>query len=478
MNGLQILEKGKLTNNGTITSNFIANMGAFINNGRMEAGAVINDGTYSGTGEADTFFVTEEWAGSKNTLTYTVHGKAEYSEDIEPGTSVEEVSGQTADVIISVPKGASLVISERDILDLNRNGITPENISKYLKVSGTIENQGIVRLPEGSTAETIKSLNLTGGGIVSIGKDDSYKIYSNDGTPLTTIDPLDLTGSVINGNGVNWNADSNTLELEDVYIDGGIKLPDADTTIIINGHVKVDTSIYRDAGAVQVLTIKKGAEGATLSADIVTQGDVELNGITLFSNDIINGNTGGTDVLTIKDSTVEAGNLEWSADGGVNVVNSTLAAGTYGNGDCKFLTEKLVMDDASAINVIAPITNDGRFGLDEALGGIEKYLPEGYKLEKVGEWNTIVDSEGNPAYGFTLKVATTGDNPGQEDGNKPSGGNGQDNDGNGTNNGTNAGTTTTPKTGDYADVSMWLALILAAGFVTFMTVRATKREDR
>lgn len=85
----------------------------------------------------------------------------------------------------------------------------------------------------------------------------------------------DHSGKTLAADGYTWDEVTHTLTMENLKVTGRITLPKADCTVVVKGTCEVSSSITRDAGAAQSLTIK-GENGSTLVADISVQGDVML----------------------------------------------------------------------------------------------------------------------------------------------------------------------------------------------------------
>ena len=106
-------------------------------------------------------------------------------------------------------------------------------------IDGPVVNNGTLNLPEGTTADAIKVMKLTGNGLVKVSEDT----YLNDGTKINipaADDPnldengkLDLSTATEDksGNGYSWDVQNKTLTLNNFYFDKTIILPSEATVI-------------------------------------------------------------------------------------------------------------------------------------------------------------------------------------------------------------------------------------------------------
>ena len=161
--------------------------------------------------------------------------------ELTEGTKIEEYSEENYGYCyLYVADGVSLTIPEDKTLtmkSLKGNGI-----------DGPVVNNGTLNLPEDTTADAIKVMNLTGNGLVKVSEDT----YLNDGTKINipaANDPnldengkLDLSTAAENksGNGYNWDAADKILTLNNFYFDGTIILP-SEATVITETASSVDT---------------------------------------------------------------------------------------------------------------------------------------------------------------------------------------------------------------------------------------------
>lgn len=212
----------------------------------------------------------------------------------------------------------------------------------------------------------------------------------------------DHSGKTLAADGYTWDEATHTLTMENLKLAGSINLPKADCTVIVKGTCEVWT-IAREAGAAQSLTIK-GENGSSLQADIAVQGDLTLENVTMphgsFDNSFVNGLT----VLKLINSKVDLVTLSWMTDGGIELVNSKLTVGA--NGDAYFWAEKIAMDAQSEIVSHGHLMNYAHFTAED-MAAIKGYIvvPANGRFEKVGEWLTIVNEQGEVGP-FTLRGST------------------------------------------------------------------------
>lgn len=212
----------------------------------------------------------------------------------------------------------------------------------------------------------------------------------------------DHSGKTLAADGYTWDEATHTLTMENLKLAGSINLPKADCTVIVKGTCEVWT-IAREAGAAQSLTIK-GENGSSLRADIAVQGNLTLENVTMphgsFDNSFVNGLT----VLKLINSKVDLVTLSWMTDGGIELVNSSLTVGL--GGDAHFWAEKIAMDAQSEIVSHGPLMNYAHFTAED-MAAIKGYIvvPANGRFEKVGEWLTIVNEQGEVGP-FTLRGST------------------------------------------------------------------------
>ena len=172
--------------------------------------------------------------------------------------------------------------------------------------------------------------------------------------------------------------------------------------MIVKGTCEVWT-IAREAGTAQSLTIK-GENGSTLDADIAVQGDLTLENVTIPHGRFDNSNVNGLTVLKLINSKVDLVTLSWMTDGGIDLVNSKLTVGA--GGDAHFWAEKIAMDAQSEIVSYGPLMNYAHFTAED-MAAIKDYIvvPANGRFEKVGDWLTIVNEQGEVGP-FTLRGST------------------------------------------------------------------------
>ena len=219
------------------------------------------------------------------------------------------------------------------------------------------------------------------------------------GIDLTT---GDHSGKTLAADGYTWDVATHTLTMENLKLAGSINLPKADCTVIVKGVCEVWT-IAREAGAAQSLTIK-GENGSSLQADIAVQGNLTLENVTMTHGRFDNSFIGGLTVLKLINSKDDLVTLSWMTDGGIELVNSKLTVGA--NGDAHFWAEKIAMDAQSEIVSHGHLMNYAHFTAED-MAAIKGYIvvPANGRFEKVGEWLTIVNEQGEVGP-FTLRGST------------------------------------------------------------------------
>lgn len=201
-----------------------------------------------------------------------------------------------------------------------------------------------------------------------------------------------LNGDLGGGGAYNdfrYLADGDTIKLtRDLYANGRFVAID-DTkavTFDLNGH----TLMLGTLSAEKDLTIANGN----------------------YKGTIANAGVNLTRVLTFRNAKATLGNLQWMTNSGVKLEGSEITiAGNNGSEQCWL--EKLTMDEDSKLvlrNVGGGIGNYGHNTLEESLGSIQKFLPDGYSLVRRKKnpadadfRNTINDVNGEIAQSIVLR---------------------------------------------------------------------------
>lgn len=167
---------------------------------------------------------------------------------------------------VTITEGATLTVPEGTTLDLSDKELSFESNS-------TLQVEGTVELPAGTTTEDIAKMNLTGdGAVVVAGASDTEeeKIYTTEGKELNVVAGLDFTNvgtgngqTVATGSGYTWDATTKTLTLSGAYIDGSLNLP-AGSKVVVSG-INIVTGDVTVAGTVSDAFTLSG-EGKITSA--------------------------------------------------------------------------------------------------------------------------------------------------------------------------------------------------------------------
>lgn len=152
--------------------------------------------------------------------------------------------------------------------------------------------------------------------------------------------------------------------------------------------------------------------GHTLAVkNIITMGDLTIANGT-YKGDVQNAGVGLTKTLTFRNAEATLKNLSWMSANGVVLEGSRVTiVGNNGSEQCWL--EMLRMDGNSVMtlqNVGDGIGNYGRYELEESLGAIRGFFPDGYSIERrkknptdTNERNTIVDFNGEIAKSIVLR---------------------------------------------------------------------------
>lgn len=201
-----------------------------------------------------------------------------------------------------------------------------------------------------------------------------------------------LNGDLGGGGAYNdfrYLADGDTIKLtRDLYANGrSVAIDDTKAvTFDLNGH----TLMLGTLSAENELTIANGN----------------------YKGTIANAGVNLTRVLTFRNAKATLGSLQWMTDSGVKLEESEITiAGSNGSEQCWL--EKLTMDEDSKLvlrNVGGGIGNYGHNTLEDSLGSIQKFLPDGYSLVRRKKnpadadfRNTINDVNGEIAQSIVLR---------------------------------------------------------------------------
>ncbi|MBE6862417.1 MAG: hypothetical protein E7497_05915 [Ruminococcus sp.] len=179
--------------------------------------------------------------------------------------------------------------------------------------------------------------------------------------------------------GYEWNHETKTLTLGNIYVNGNIILPyyaadgntsQANTLIISGSSTAVITGNICGSPYDQSLTI--------MSSDLSNTGRIKTG--------ISNSNVGLKDTLTIKDVTLITDSLMWMTNGGLSVEGAELKVSDY----C--FIEAITIDESSTLELSTTIGGYGN--VENGLSDIAHHLPEGYTLVTEGETTYVIDSNG------------------------------------------------------------------------------------
>ena len=210
-----------------------------------------------------------------------------------------------------------------------------------------------------NSSHTVESGNCT---VCGVSEDYINSAYTVNGDMNFRLNP-DLgnwdENASLEQNGYQWNADTKTLTLGNICIDGYLILP-------YDGGL--NTIVIADGATAVVL-------GNITFSPYQTSLTVMGNGTLKAGFD--NGNVGSNDILTINGVTVISDSMMWATDGGIAIKGGKLDVSEY------IFTDKLTMDDTAelGIDINAGIGNYGH--LEYGFADLAHHIPQGYKIEKV-----------------------------------------------------------------------------------------------
>jgi hypothetical protein len=250
--------------------------------------------------------------GSAPMFTYNNDGTVNQTQNLIIGKRPTDV--MVMQIKLNIPSGSTLTIPSGAALDLNgfMRGLT---LSDYVTNNGTLVNNGMIVLPEGSTADDVKAavaiLKPTGTGNIVVPNEEAPEFYTNSGDPMNIVNGLNLGEMETSGDGYTWAGNPTegyTLTLDNLYVYGdSINLPEnVPVTIVLNG------SSFAQQGI-----------GFTQSGEYGYKGDLTIEGSgTLTVGSGIHGSGCNGDKLTIQ------GGANVNVDGGIGLGGSGGADGT------------------------------------------------------------------------------------------------------------------------------------------------------
>ena len=362
--------------------------------------SIVGDGniTIEGSGRLDSKIIR-----SHNTATLTIAEGITANVLHELGKSTEDVTDTiygSYSKSIRVDTNRKLILTPGAVLTLEatykQKLSFDENtaLSTHLEIGegAKIVNNSMVILPQGTTAEQIKALPLSGTGLIMVptaygdkGEPTAGDTYRNDGTTINQIDGLDVTtgdhsGKTVEKDGYGWNASTNTLTLGDVALTGEIKLPAtviihtiATSTIMGNLQAPIGETLHLTLSGTAPLDImgkiRGRADGDTLTVQggaKITAGRISIGG-SGGSNGVLNVKGAGTS-LTVSEqyssavycqtiNVTDGATLTASSEQGVGVMamsgNVAVTGGSTLTTNCEYgvyiINGKLTVDATSKL---------------------------------------------------------------------------------------------------------------------------------
>ncbi len=299
----------------------------------------------------------------------------------------------------SVIKGTLTVNQYADInlvARTNSGGKVPET-----PILANLPSSGVVVLQEKDTDTGVAKTYVCVEGVLYAADASTceHPLVDGEGECLVCYtDNLDVAG-LVKGDGTTTtysslaDAISDAADGETVKLLYNIKQPDLDLdhyNELPNKKITLDLSGYR-----------------------LQMGEIDTENALTIMNGTFYGainHASDTGKLTFKDVKGTIKRLQWMPDDGVSLINSQLTfSGT------QFWLEKLDMDEQSVFDISilsgSGLSNYGRISdIENALGGIEEFLPYGYTVAKkrpspnaADIRNTIFDENGNLANNILLK---------------------------------------------------------------------------
>ena len=219
------------------------------------------------------------------------------------------------------------------------------------------------------------------------------------------------SGKTLEKDGYEWDADTNTLTIQDLTVNGTVYLPNKDCEIKVKGKCSATRITRENAPQTQAVTVT-GESGATLQGNFDVDGDLTIKDLAMSHGELRNAMVNFKYKLTLIDSDITLNSLSWQTDAGIELVNSSLTVVMESDIPATFTTEKISMDEKSVIESHTYMFNYGKF-TPEQQGLSDDYvaLPEGGSFANTRLFEnatdvplTVVDKDGNAARHFILKA--------------------------------------------------------------------------
>ena len=219
------------------------------------------------------------------------------------------------------------------------------------------------------------------------------------------------SGKTLEKDGYEWDADTNTLTIQDLTVNGTVYLPNKDCEIKVKGKCSATRITRENAPQTQAVTVT-GESGATLQGNFDVDGDLTIKDLAMSHGELRNAMVNFKYKLTLIDSDITLNSLSWQTDAGIELVNSSLTVVMESDIPATFTTEKISMDEKSVIESHTYMFNYGKF-TPEQQGLSDDYvaLPEGGSFANTRLFEnatdvplTVVDKDGNAVSHFILKA--------------------------------------------------------------------------
>ena len=219
------------------------------------------------------------------------------------------------------------------------------------------------------------------------------------------------SGKTLEKDGYEWDADTNTLTIQDLTVNGTVYLPNKDCEIKVKGKCSATRITRENAPQTQAVTVT-GESGATLQGNFDVDGDLTIKDLAMSHGELRNAMVNFKYKLTLVNSDITLNGVSWQTDAGIELVNSSLTVVMESDIPATFTTEKISMDEKSVIESHTYMFNYGKF-TPEQQGLSDDYvaLPEGGSFANTRLFEnatdvplTVVDKDGNAARHFVLKA--------------------------------------------------------------------------
>ena len=371
--------------NGDVTIEQTANL--VMQDGKLTIRALAGAVSIS-TNATVPMFMAELDIKAKNDVTLKQNGTTDSSLTWGgAGGSIESTDGN----ITIEQKSSTYVISTLNAVSLNAGGtVTVKRNTEGTALGDMIPivpATGVIQLVDGTKKGTIVDGTIyTASGCTHPKRINGKCVVCDDQEPVAAI--VDASGNV-----TNYNSLSNAF-----------RSANADNTVKLLMDYKNNSETIDLSSVYKAVNLDLNGKSLTLDAFNIMNHLSVSNGKLNLST-LNDANTSLSDKCTLENVEADIHEISWTANGGLELKNSTLHVGSQAS-PCSFFVEMITIapDDDSVItveNMISGLANYKNVpAMEQAL---EKLIPMGYSVSVNDSAITVLDESGNRAKNLVLR---------------------------------------------------------------------------